>query len=226
MNGTGHRSASAAHGLPFTFVSPHLGDFAIFGPSKRDGRATPSFDGTPNLGRNGRRRSFRERTTMRIFGWIALCGALMLASGCGSDNRSNVVSDVSNQLSDANTKLKFIKDKLKEAIDKGDAKAPADKEMKEANEAVKELATVPAALQQIMVKASRRAPLTEDEKKEARRRGAGGLNETLKELNTTVHDLEKQVGELKSKYGEKTRDFSDKLETAMNDFRNLGAQNK
>ncbi|MFO0865985.1 MAG: hypothetical protein U0744_15270 [Gemmataceae bacterium] len=163
---------------------------------------------------------------MRIFGWIALCGSLVLASGCGSDNRSNVVSDVNNQLSDANTKLKFVKDKLKEAIEKGDSKTPSEKEFKEASEAVKELATVPTALQQIMVKASRRAPLTDDEKKEARKRGANNLNETLKELNVTVSDLEKEVAAAKTKYPDKMRDFSDKLDTAMNDFRNLGAQSK
>ena len=163
---------------------------------------------------------------MRIFACLALCGALLSATGCGSDNRSNVVSDVNNQLSDANTKLKFVKDKLKEAVDKGDAKAPADKEMKEANEAVKELATVPAALQQILVKSSRRAPLTEDEKKDARRRGATALNDTLKELNGTVRELEQQVAVAKTKYGEKIRDFTDKLDGAMSDFRNLGAQNK
>ncbi|MBX9680340.1 MAG: hypothetical protein K2X38_16395 [Gemmataceae bacterium] len=164
---------------------------------------------------------------MRISACLALCGALMMsAAGCGSDNRPNVVSDVNNQLSDANTKLKFVKDKLKEAVEKGDAKSPSDKEMKEASEAVKELSTVPAALQQILVKASRRAPLNEEEKKIARTRGAMGLNDTLKELNTTVRELELQVAEAKTKYGDKIRDFTEKLDGAMNDFRNLGAQNK
>src|SRR3954447_15865468 len=104
--------------------------------------------GTPaSRCRRSRRGSNQERTTMRSFGWIALCGTLLLSAGCGNESRSNVVSEVNNQLSDANTKIKFIKDKLKEATDKGDAKAPADKELKEATETVKELSVVPQALQ-------------------------------------------------------------------------------
>jgi len=91
---------------------------------------------------------------------------------------------------------------------------------------VKELSGVPQALQQIMVKASRRAPLTEEEKKNARRSGAANLNDTLKELNKSVRDLELQLATSKAKYGDKLQGFTEKVETAMAEFRNLGAQQK